>query len=228
MAARLSIVIPALNEAAGIAETLAALAPARARGSEVVVVDGGSQDATVRVAQPLADRVLAAPRGRARQMNAGAAAARGDVLLFLHADTVPPPDVDRLVHTVVAAGAAWGCFDVTIRGRHPALAAVAWCMNWRSRLTGVATGDQGLFVARAPFEAVGRYPDLPLMEDVALSKALRARHRPARVRARLATSGRRWEQHGVWRSIWLMWRLRYAYWRGADPAMLAKRYERAA
>ena len=224
---RLSIIIPALNEAAGIGTTLAALAQMRERGAEVIVVDGGSSDDTIARAQPLADRVLAAPRGRAAQMNAGAAAATGDVLLFLHADSRLPADADRLILASVGAAAeAWGRFDVAIEGRHPLLPVIACFMNRRSRLTGIATGDQGLFVTRALFAAAGGYPPIALMEDVALSQALRARGAPRCLRERIVTSGRRWERHGVWRTMALMWRLRWAYWRGADPALLARRYER--
>ena len=224
---RLSVIIPALNEAAGIGTTLAALAQMRERGAEVIVVDGGSSDDTIARAQPLADRVLAAPRGRAAQMNAGAAAATGDVLLFLHADSRLPADADRLILAAVGAAAeAWGRFDVAIEGRHPLLPVIAWFMNRRSRLTGIATGDQGLFVTRALFAAAGGYPPIALMEDVALSQALRARGAPRCLRERIVTSGRRWERHGVWRTMALMWRLRWAYWRGADPALLARRYER--
>jgi rSAM/selenodomain-associated transferase 2 len=220
----LSIVVPALDEAAGIAAALEALAPLRRRGAEVIVVDGGSRDATAALAAPLADRVLSAPRGRARQMNAGAAAARGRVLLFLHADTRLPDDADRLVAAAVAGGAQWGRFDVAIDGRHPLLPLIARLMNLRSRLTGIATGDQALFAARAAFRAAGGYPDIPLMEDVALSAALRDLGRPACLAARATTSGRRWERQGVWRTVALMWWLRLRYFFGADPNRLALEY----
>jgi rSAM/selenodomain-associated transferase 2/rSAM/selenodomain-associated transferase 1 len=185
----LSIIVPALNEAAGIVGALAALAPLRRRGAEVIVVDGGSGDATAALAAPLADRVLAAPRGRARQMNAGAAVARGRILLFLHADTRLPEEADRLVCAAldgIGGGRAgeriWGRFDVRIEGRSRWLPLVAAAMNLRSRLTGIATGDQALFVARAAFNAVGGYRDIPLMEDIALSAALRDLGRPACLR----------------------------------------------
>jgi rSAM/selenodomain-associated transferase 2 len=220
----LSIVIPALDEAAGIEQTLRALAPLRARGAEVIVVDGGSGDATVGRARRLADRVFDAPRGRARQMNAGAAAARADVLLFLHADTRLPADADQLIASALEAGAAWGRFDVHIDGRARLLRVVAAGMNLRSRWSGIATGDQGLFVRRAAFEQVGGFPDQPLMEDVELSRRLCAVGPPACLRARVTTSGRRWESRGVWRTIVLMWRLRWRYWRGESPHALARCY----
>ena len=221
---RLSIVIPVLDEAAGIETNLAALAPLREGGAEVIVVDGGSADGTAEKARPLADRVLAVPRGRASQMNAGAAVAQGDVLLFLHADTRLPRDADEQVFAVLAGGAPWGRFNVRIEGTHPMLAVVAWSMNRRSRLTGIATGDQAIFVGRELFERVGRYPDIPLMEDIALSRALRRVAPPACIEARVTTSGRRWEERGVLRTILTMWRLRLAFYFGADPHALALAY----
>ena len=222
--AGLSIVVPVLDEAAGIEATLASLGPLRVRGAEVVVVDGGSRDDTIGRARPLADRVEPAPRGRARQMNHGARATRGTVLLFLHADTRLPAGADRLVLDAIGDGAHWGRFDVRIVGRHPMLRIVAALMNLRSRLTGIATGDQALFVRRETFECVGGFPDQPLMEDVELCRRLRRIAPPCCLRARVATSGRRWETRGVWRTILLMWRLRWRYWRGESAESLAAAY----
>ena len=220
VAQRLSVVVPTLNEAAGIEACLAALAPLRAHGHEVIVADGGSTDGTARLAAPLADRVLEAPRGRAAQMNAGAAAASGDALLFLHADTFLPPDADRAVLAALAAH-AWGRFDVSIDSDDPRLAVIAYFMNRRSRLTGIATGDQAIFVRR---DAFAGFPPIALMEDVAFSRAMRRVSPPACLAARVRTSPRRWERRGVARTVLLMWRLRLAYWRGADPDELARRY----
>jgi rSAM/selenodomain-associated transferase 2 len=217
----LSIIVPMLDEAAGIAATLHALRPLAA---EIIAVDGGSRDGTVAAATPLADRVLVAARGRARQMNAGAAAARGDILLFVHADTVLPAGADARVAAAVAAGAAWGRFDVRIAGRSRWLPLIATLMNWRSRLTGIATGDQAIFVRRETFTAVGGFPDQPLMEDIALSARLRRIGRPACLRERVTTSGRRWEARGIWRTIFLMWSLRLRYFCGASPDQLARDY----
>jgi len=220
VAQRLTVVVPTLNEAAGIERCLEALAPLRARGHEVIVVDGGSTDGTAGLAAPLADRVIAAPRGRAAQMNAGAAAARGDAFLFLHADTRLPPDADRLVAEALAAH-AWGRFDVAIDSDDPRLAVIAYFINRRSRASGIATGDQAIFVRRDAFPG---FAPIALMEDVAFSRSMKRVSRPACLAARVVTSARRWERHGIARTVLLMWRLRLAYWRGADPDELARRY----
>jgi rSAM/selenodomain-associated transferase 2 len=223
---RLSIVVPALNEAANIVGALERLQPLRARGHEVIVVDGGSEDGTAKLAQPLADRVLEAPRGRARQMNAGAEHASGDVLLFLHADTRLPEDADRLIAERLPGTAfAWGRFDVVIEGRHLMLKVIAAAMNLRSRATGVCTGDQGIFVHRELFQRIGGYPPIDLMEDIALTGMLRRRARPICLARRVITSGRRWERRGVWRTMALMWWLRLRYFFGASPAHLRRLYE---
>ena len=225
MAATLSIIIPCLNEAADIVSMLESLRPLRARGAEVIVADGGSSDDTAALAAPLADRVVHAPRGRAAQMNAGAALARAEILLFLHADCVLPPDADQLIVAGLAGSAhQWGRFDVTLDGAHPLLRVVACTMNLRSRLTGIATGDQGIFITRALFARLGGFPALPLMEDIALSRLAKRAGAPLCLRERIVTSARRWEQHGVLRTIALMWQLRLAYFLGADPARLASRY----
>ena len=224
MATRLSIVVPVLDEARCIDATLAALAPMRARGHEVIVVDGGSTDDSVARAAQSADTVLGGPRGRARQMNAGAGRARGDVLLFLHADTLLPEGADFSVLHAMAAGAAWGRFAVRITGGPPMLRVVAALMNLRSRWSGIATGDQALFVQCRLFEHLGGFPDQPLMEDVELSRRLRALSAPACLRRHVVTSGRRWENRGVWRTVFLMWRLRWRYWRGESPEALARAY----
>jgi rSAM/selenodomain-associated transferase 2 len=222
---RLSIIVPVLNEEAGIAAALQALVPLRARGAEVIVVDGGSADRTAALAGPLCDRLIVAPRGRAAQMNAGAGAAHGDVLLFLHADTQLPADADRLIVAGLAqAGRGWGRFDVRIAGQHPLLPLIAVLMNLRSRLTGIATGDQAIFVDKAAFAAVGGYPEIALMEDIVLSRRLKRRSRPLCLAARALTSGRRWEKHGVVRTVLTMWRLRLAFFFGAAPEKLAARY----
>ena len=224
---KLSVVMPALNEAAGIAATLQALAPLREAGHELIVVDGGSTDATAALAAPLASHVLHSEAGRARQMNAGAAVARGEVLLFLHADTRLPAGAATATTAISQAlqrGALWGRFDVHIEGRSRWLPLVAFMMNWRSRLSGIATGDQALFVQTALFRELGGYAPLPLMEDIELTRRLRERGRPACLRERVRTSGRRWDTRGAWPTIWLMWRLRWRYWRGTPAEELARAY----
>jgi len=191
----------------------------------VIVVDGGSRDATVLRARPRADAVISAERGRAAQMNAGAARANGNVLLFLHADTRLPHDADRMVlDGLHRSGRAWGRFDVRIEGARRLLPVVAWLMNLRSRLTGIATGDQAMFVRRDAFVAAGGFPAIPLMEDIALSKRLKRASRPVCLPDRVVTSGRRWEQNGILSTVLLMWRLRLAFFFGADPGKLAQRY----
>lgn len=221
----LSIIMPCLNEEEGIAHALEALAPMRERGVEVVVVDGGSIDRTVALSRARADLVVSAERGRALQMNAGAKRARGDILLFLHADTRLPPDADVLLERALAStGRLWGRFDVTIDGEHRFLGIIAAAMNLRSRLTGIATGDQAIFVNRKVFEHVGGYPSIALMEDLAFTRALKKCGRPLCIERKAVTSGRRWEKHGVLRTMLLMWRLRLAYRLGADPDRLAMRY----
>lgn len=219
----ISIIVPVLNEAATIRETLAPLQPLRERGHEVIVVDGGSGDATLDIAAPLADRLLHAPRGRARQLQAGADASRGTILWFLHADTQVPDDCDRLIINALCSD-GWGRFDVHFPGGGLRMRLVAGAMNLRSRLTGIATGDQGIFTSRALFGRVNGYPDIPLMEDIALCRALRRETRPVCLRTRLATSPRRWQTGGYLRTVLLMWGLRLGYFIGVAPARLAKYY----
>jgi rSAM/selenodomain-associated transferase 2 len=223
----LSIIVPTLNEAQHIVPVLTQLQSLRKRGVEVIVADGGSIDGTPALAAPLTDQVLTAPPGRARQMNAGAARATGVALLFLHADTRLPTDALRAVDCALNRH-RWGRFDVRLDSRRPLLRSVARMMNLRSRLTGIATGDQAMFMTRAAFESVGGFPELPLMEDIELSRRLKKLGAPACLKLPVVTSARRWEEHGAWHTIVLMWRLRWAYWRGAEPAQLAQHYNRPA
>jgi rSAM/selenodomain-associated transferase 2 len=221
---RLTILIPVLNEAAVVVAALQSLAPLRARGAEIIVADGGSRDGTAHLAEPFADRIITVRRGRGAAMNAGAALGTGDALLFLHADTALPDDADRLIDAALARR-AWGRFDLRIAGRHPFLAVVARMINLRSRATGIATGDQAIFVSRKAFEAVGGFPDLPLMEDIAISRRLKRLCRPFCIATPVVTSGRRWEHNGVLSTILLMWRLRLSYYLGVEPALLAELYD---
>lgn len=229
MTPRLSIIVPTLNEAGSIERVLGrvrALDQALKLGVELIVADGGSQDNTSTLAQPWADQVLESPRGRARQMNAGSTQANGDYFLFLHADTeLTEPAAIELQRTL-AHDPIWGRFDVRIQGRAFMLPVIAFMMNKRSRYTGIATGDQAMFVRREVFEAMGGFVDQPLMEDIELSKRLRRQSKPVCLSGPVITSGRRWETKGVWPTIFLMWRLRWRYWRGEDAKTLAKAYQR--
>lgn len=219
-----SIVMPVLDEAAGIVARLQSLQALRRQGVELIVVDGGSQDDTVERAGPLADRVMSTGRGRGRQMNAGAACARGGVLLFLHADTTLPRAAISAASQGLASGAVWGRFDVRIVDGPAGIAVVAWAMNLRSRVTGIATGDQAMFCTREAFAAAGGFPEIALLEDIVLSQRLRAISRPACLRQRVETSGRRWARHGLVRTVLTMWWLRLRFWLGASPDALARAY----
>lgn len=223
-AMHLSCIVPVWQEAATIRATLAHLQPVRAAGHDVIVVDGGSDDGTVRLAEGHCDRVIQSGRGRAVQMNAGAQVAHGNILLFLHADTRLPGSALAELERFLASGKAWGRFDVRLSGRRPLFRVVAWFMNQRSRLTGIATGDQALFVKRPVFEALRGFEEIPLMEDVELSSRLRLVSRPFCIADPVVTDSRRWEQHGTWRTILLMWRLRWRYWRGDSPETLVSLY----
>lgn len=220
----LSIIIPVLNEARGIVALLQSVQGLRAAGGEIIVVDGGSSDNTLALAQTLADLVTTSPRGRSSQMNAGAAIAHAPTLLFLHADTVLPEGALGSVCGAIQQGAVWGRFDVAISGSASGLGLIATMMNLRSRLSGIATGDQAIFVRRDVFEQMGGFSDLPLMEDIDFSRRMKRIGRPACLSEKVITSGRRWEKHGVLRTILLMWSLRLRYFLGADPADLAREY----
>lgn len=220
---KLSIITPVLNEAESLPHWLEQLTSLHDNGTEVIVVDGGSHDDSVALAKSWGAQVILANKGRARQMNSGAEVACGDVLLFLHADTLLPVNAkQRISTTLTDSGRVWGRFDVTIHGRPWMLRIVAFMINKRSCLTGIATGDQAMFMTRQAFATVGGFPDQPLMEDIILSKRLLAMSRPVCLSERVITSGRRWQTRGVWRSIFLMWRLRWAHWRGVPASELAK------
>lgn len=220
----LSVIIPVWREAAGITETLQALKPIRGRAHEVIVVDAGSTDGTAELARPLCDRVVNSEKGRAAQMNAGAAVARGDLLLFLHADTRLPESALEHLADFVHSHRAWGRFNVRLSGQRPVFRVIAWFMNKRSRLTGICTGDQAMFVRRDVFEALAGFRPMPLMEDVEFSRRLCRMSRPFCIKEPVVTDSRRWEKYGTWRTIFLMWQLRWRYWRGESPESLAQIY----
>lgn len=218
-----SIIVPVLNDSAALVRLLHALQPLRHQGAEVIVVDGGSCEPVDGVCRGAADVLLSSPPGRALQMNKGAAHARAPVLWFLHADSVPPLDaLAKILRATLAH--PWGRFDVMIDGRSRWLPVVAALMNRRSRYSGVATGDQGLFFRADAFGSLGGFAELPLMEDVELTRRARRLGPPACLRARIITSGRRWDTHGAWRTIALMWWLRFQFWCGADACRLHTRY----
>lgn len=222
---QISIIVPMLNEAPILPGLLSHLSQFVRQGAEVLLVDGGSDDTSLQLARAAGFAALGAPRGRASQMNAGAMHATGDVLLFLHADTrLPATALQDIRHALARSRHVWGRFDVTIQGQSPWFPLIARLMNLRSRITGIATGDQGIFVTREAFFQVGCYPNQPLMEDIELSMHLKRLSPPACLRAAVTTSGRRWETRGVWRTILLMWTLRLRYFLGANPEALAKAY----
>lgn len=222
---QISIIIPVLNEAAQIIRALKPLQKLRETGHEVIIVDGESSDSTVFLARPFADHILLAQRGRGTQMNTGARIAKGDVLLFLHADTFLPEDAERAIAIGLSSGHhSWGRFDVRLSGRSVFFRLIAWSMNWRSRLTGIVTGDQALFVRSEIFAAAGGFPSLPLMEDIVLSRRLKKYSWPACLTSVVVTSSRYWEERGIIRTIFLMWFLRLAYFLGVSSERIAKIY----
>ena len=220
---KVSIIVPTFNEADNIVATLQPLQSLRQQGHEIIIADGGSDDATIKLARPLADHIIDSAKGRARQMNSGAQQAGGDALLFLHADTLLPSRAVELIQQGLQTK-QWGRFDVQLTGRQPVLRVIELMMNWRSGITGIATGDQAIFIKRELFNNIGGYADIAIMEDIAISKTLRRHSRPACIKAKLTTSSRRWEQYGILKTVILMWRLRLAYFCGAKPEQLARLY----
>lgn len=214
-----------LNEAHQLEEALADLQRFRQQGHEVLVVDGGSRDGSVTIARKLADRVLMSGPGRALQMNAGAESASHDILLFLHADSRLPERADQFVlDALQRTEHVWGRFDLRLSSTRFVFRVIETSINWRSALSGIATGDQAIFVTRQHFEMVGSYASVPLMEDVALSKKLLKFGRPRRIAAPVRSSSRKWERDGIVRTMLLMWRLRTAYFFGVHPDVLVQRY----
>ncbi len=223
---RIAVIIPCLNEAAHITATLSPLQALRQNGHQIIVVDGQSDDNTAALAAPLADQVVSCSHGRAQQMNYGAQLADADVLLFLHADTQLPQGADQLiVDQLSQSSRQWGYFGVRLDGKQFWLRLVEFMMNQRSRLSAIATGDQAIFVQHALFEKIGGFPNIALMEDIGLSKQLKHYSKPIQLSDKVITSSRRWEKQGVWRTILLMWRLRLAYFFGADPQDLKRQYD---
>lgn len=221
---KISVVVPVLNEEACLPDLLLRLRQSVSPTVEVLLVDGGSTDQTVALAEQAGFSVTQGGRGRARQMNLGATLASGDILLFLHADNILPGGWQQTLTKQLIHPVCWGRFDVRIQGKSAMLPVIASFMNLRSRLTGIATGDQAMFMTRKAFQAVGGFPDQALMEDIEMSKRLLRLSRPACLASQTTTSGRRWETRGVWTTILLMWHLRWRYWRGQLPSELARDY----
>ncbi|MBV1873014.1 MAG: TIGR04283 family arsenosugar biosynthesis glycosyltransferase [Gammaproteobacteria bacterium] len=221
----LSIIVPFLNEAQEMPKLCSHLQVLKDKGCEIILIDGGSEDDSLAITKQHGFPVLRAAAGRANQMNAGAATATGDTLLFLHADTRLPDSADTDIIEALQSGQyLWGRFDIHIDGKHPLLNVIAWFINQRSRMTSIATGDQGIFVKRALFQQVGGFPEQDLMEDIALTARLKKWGQPHCITTKISTSGRRWETQGVVATVLLMWRLRLAYWLGAPPETLKKQY----
>jgi rSAM/selenodomain-associated transferase 2 len=221
---RLSVIVPVWNEAVVISAFLQSLQPLRAEGHEVIVADGGSTDGTQDLARLGCDQLVSAELGRSAQMNAGAAVARGDMLLFLHADTQLPVDAVQQLQAFLRTPNVWGRFDVCLSGSRPLFRVISWFMNKRSRLTGICTGDQAMFVRRDAFEALGGFALQPLMEDIELSRRLLDVSRPFCIASPVTTDSRRWQQQGASATILLMWRLRWRYWRGESAESLVQAY----
>ena len=223
----ISIIVPVLDEANAIVSFLQSVHNTCPTATEIIVVDGGSHDGTASLAAPHCDHVVASAKGRAIQLNAGARLASGTILCFLHADSLLPPHAGDLIRRTLGNPASgWGRFDVRLSGKHPMLRVIERLMNWRSRLTGIATGDQAMFMSRELFDKVGGFPEIALMEDIAMSRRLKAHNAPLCLPYTVVTSSRRWERDGIARTIVLMWKLRLLYFLGADPTSLAKRYYR--
>lgn len=220
-----SVIIPTLNEAQTIENFLQALQPIR-KQCELIVVDGGSIDTTAKIAKSLVDCLIYANKGRAKQMNAGANLASNEVLLFLHADTFLPLDGLKYIANAVEKGFVWGYFDLHLTGTHPLLKIIALMINKRSRITNIATGDQAIFSTKRAFNNVGRYPEIALMEDIALCQQLKKTSKPFCIRAKATSSSRRWQKFGVYKTILLMWWLRTCYCFGMSPTKLSSLYAR--
>ena len=222
MSMKLSIIIPVYNEANQIKPCLSNLEYLKQEGHEIIVVDGGSDDATIELAKPICDTVIQSPKSRSVQMNTGAYHASGDYLLFLHVDTVLPDNVTELFQKIDKSH--WGRFDITLSGKHFMFRVIEFCMNLRSRLTGIATGDQVMFIDKKLFMQLNGYPEIALMEDIALSKLLLACSQPICFKEKVVSSSRRWEKHGIVNTILKMWTLRILYFFNVDTNKLAKMY----
>ncbi|MFT5321306.1 MAG: rSAM/selenodomain-associated transferase 2 [Pseudohongiellaceae bacterium] len=226
---KITIIIPVLNDVDALKMLLPQLQACREQGHELLVIDGGSSDGSIPFSRNLVDRILMTGVGRGRQMNLGAENASHNILLFLHADSrISDQCLEELLAAMSESCNHWGRFDVQLDQPGFSYSVIAAMMNLRSRLSGVSTGDQGMFVRREIFHRVGGFQSISLMEDIALSKALRKHSRPVCLSSKLLTSARRWQQQGIVKTIFLMWSLRLAYFLGANPDKLAEIYYPAA
>lgn len=222
---QVSVIIPVLNEAAALEKNLNKLTSLQVHGHEIIVVDGGSEDESQNIAKPVVDQFLTCKRGRARQMNKGAESATGDIFLFLHVDTVLPiGGVEAILKDIKSTANFWGRFDVRLSGEHQLFRIIETMMNWRSRFSGIATGDQAIFVSRELFQRMQGFSDIPLMEDIEICRRLNKIKAPICLSEKVVTSSRRWELNGIFKTVWLMWRLRLSYWLGVDPTQLSRQY----
>jgi rSAM/selenodomain-associated transferase 2 len=221
---KVSIIIPVLNEAGNLLNTLNCLQPFRHAGHEVIVVDGGSTDNSVEIANQAADRIIESEPGRAVQMNTGAAITSGEVFLFLHADTVLPDNALELITSVPQAKHFWGRFDIRLSSDRIIFRLIETLVNLRSRLSSIATGDQAIFIEAGLFRRTGGFPPIALMEDIAMSRLLKKQLKPVCLKSRVITSSRRWETNGVLATVLLMWKLRLYYFLGVSPERLSQLY----
>lgn len=221
---KISIIIPCLNEQAHIKQTLKPLQAMRQRGHQIILCDAHSDDKTQTLARPWVDNLITSPAGRAQQMNAAAKLAEHDVLWFLHADTLVPDNADELILDCFINEHIWGRFNVRLSSHKFRFRIIETFINLRSCLSGIATGDQGIFVNKNIFQQLNGYQNIPLMEDIHLSKRLKKISRPSCISTTIITSSRRWEEHGTTKTIILMWRLRLAYFLGVQPEKLAQAY----
>ena len=222
MQKNISIIVPVRNEATRIISFLKKLQSLR-QHAEIIVVDGQSKDDTAKLAEAWCDKLVASPAGRAIQMNAGAKLAQSNTLLFLHADTYLPDNAHELVEQALREN-EWGRFDIKLSGEMFMFRIIKTLINLRSRLSNIATGDQAIFLKKDLFNHIGMYDQQPLMEDIALCRKLRRHGDAACIKQKAVTSSRRWEEHGVWKTIVTMWSLRFAYFIGISPSKLYRFY----
>lgn len=223
---KLSIIIPALNESRHLLASLQSLSLLKNHPHEIIIVDGGSDDDTLKIAEPYVDFIFTSEKGRATQMNMGAAHASGDILWFLHADSLIPDNAYKHICTSLQNNQhIWGRFNIKLSGSNPVFRIIEQLINLRSKITKIATGDQGIFVLRSEFEKLNGFAAQPLMEDIQLCKQLKKISAPACLVNTITTSSRRWESRGIIKTVILMWYLRLAYFLGTPASKLAKQYQ---